>query len=121
MQKVKQFHFKKNHLTLNQNKAVVGLYIYDKKVVRISETIKPSKRGELEITDVNKVYLSRNQLNVINLGEGFAWLDTGTHNSLLEAGQFVSTVEKRQGINSPNHFSGVSGNARDKTDHAQIF
>lgn len=80
------------------NKAVVGLYIYDKKVVRISETIKPSKRGELEITDVNKVYLSRNQLNVINLGEGFAWLDTGTHNSLLEAGQFVSTVEKRQGI-----------------------
>lgn len=80
------------------NKAVVGLYIYDRKVVRISETIKPSKRGELEITDVNKVYLSRNQLNVINLGEGFAWLDTGTHNSLLEAGQFVSTVEKRQGI-----------------------
>lgn len=80
------------------NLAVVGLYIYDKNVVNYAEKLKPSKRGELEITDLNKEYLNRKLLNVAKLGEGFAWLDTGTHSSLLEAGQFVNTIEKRQGI-----------------------
>lgn len=80
------------------NKAIVGLYIYDNNVINIAKSIKPSKRGELEITDINKAYLKKNQLSVIDLGDGFAWLDTGTHNSLLEAGQYVSTLEKRQGI-----------------------
>lgn len=78
--------------------AVTGLYFYDKKVVDYAKNLKPSARGELEITDLNNIYLRNGNLNVELLGRGFAWLDTGTHHSLLQAGQFVKTVEDNQGI-----------------------
>lgn len=80
------------------NYAVTGLYYYDEEVAELARCLKPSDRGELEITDLNRLYLERGQLNVELMGRGFAWLDTGTHDSLLEAGQFIATLEKRQGF-----------------------
>ena len=102
---VAEFNAEKKVISLEEkpakpksNYAVTGLYFYDQKVVDYAKSIKPSLRGELEITDINKIYLAENSLSSESMNRGYAWLDTGTHDSLLDAGQFISTIENRQGL-----------------------
>lgn len=93
------------------NYAVTGLYYYDNNVLDFAKSLRPSKRGELEITDLNRLYLESQNLRVVKMGRGYAWLDTGTHDSLLEAGQFIATIEKRQGykVASPEEIAWRNG------------
>ena len=94
----KAIHIEEKPKNPKSNYAVTGLYFYDKQVCDIAADIQPSQRGELEITDVNQRYLEQHQLNVETMGRGYAWLDAGTHDGLMEAATFIATLQKRQGL-----------------------